>query len=136
MVDDSLSMIIKEDEPPWTPQNYDLEFDGPMTLRRALYLSRNIIAIKLGMELGEQAVDQRGDQVRPQHPGAGGALDSHRLGRRDSAGDDRGLHHVRQPRRPDDSQRDSPGGGPQRQDRVAAAGAERGGDGHRATRGS
>jgi membrane carboxypeptidase/penicillin-binding protein len=27
-----------------------------MTLRRALYLSRNIIAIKLGMELGEQAV--------------------------------------------------------------------------------
>ncbi|MBA3555710.1 MAG: hypothetical protein H0W29_13245, partial [Gemmatimonadales bacterium] len=56
MVDDSLSMIIKEDEPPWTPQNYDLEFDGAMTLRRALYLSRNIIAIKLGMELGEQAV--------------------------------------------------------------------------------
>jgi penicillin-binding protein 1A len=56
MVDDSLSMIIKEDEPPWTPQNYDLEFDGPMTLRRALYLSRNIIAIKLGMELGEPAV--------------------------------------------------------------------------------
>jgi penicillin-binding protein 1A len=56
MVDDSLSMIIKEDEPPWQPQNYDLEFDGPMTLRRALYLSRNIIAIKLGMELGEPAV--------------------------------------------------------------------------------
>jgi membrane carboxypeptidase/penicillin-binding protein len=27
-----------------------------MTLRRALYLSRNIIAIKLGMEIGEQAV--------------------------------------------------------------------------------
>jgi penicillin-binding protein 1A len=56
MVDDSLSLLIKPDEPPWTPQNYDLEFDGPMTLRRALYLSRNIIAIKLGMELGEQSV--------------------------------------------------------------------------------
>ena len=56
MVDDSLSMIIDSLEPPWTPQNYDLEFDGPMTLRRALYLSRNTIAIKLGMELGEQAV--------------------------------------------------------------------------------
>ena len=56
MVDDSLSLIVKEDEPPWTPQNYDLQFDGPMTLRRSLYLSRNIIAIKLGMELGEQAV--------------------------------------------------------------------------------
>ncbi len=56
MVDDSLSLLVKPDEPPWTPQNYDLQFDGPMTLRRALYLSRNIIAIKLGMELGEQAV--------------------------------------------------------------------------------
>jgi penicillin-binding protein 1A len=56
MIDDSLSLIVKPDEPPWTPQNYDLEFEGPMTLRRALYLSRNIIAIKLGMELGEQAV--------------------------------------------------------------------------------
>ena len=56
MVDDSLSLIVKPDEPPWTPQNYDLKYEGPMTLRRALYLSRNTIAIKLGMELGEQAV--------------------------------------------------------------------------------
>ena len=56
MVDDSLSLIVKPDEPPWTPQNYDLKYEGPMTLRRALYLSRNTIAIKLGMELGEPAV--------------------------------------------------------------------------------
>jgi len=56
MVDDPLTVDLDPTEPPWAPQNYDLEFDGPMTLRRALYLSRNIIAIKLGMELGEQAV--------------------------------------------------------------------------------
>ncbi len=56
MVDDPLSVEIDPTEPPWNPQNYDLEFDGAMTLRRALYLSRNIIAIKLGMEIGEQAV--------------------------------------------------------------------------------
>jgi penicillin-binding protein 1A len=56
MIDDPLSVELDPAEPPWAPQNYDLEFDGPMTLRRALYLSRNIIAIKLGMELGEQAV--------------------------------------------------------------------------------
>jgi penicillin-binding protein 1A len=56
MVDDPLSVELDPAQPPWAPQNYDLEFDGPMTLRRALYLSRNIIAIKLGMELGEQAV--------------------------------------------------------------------------------
>jgi penicillin-binding protein 1A len=56
MVDDPLSVELDPTEPPWAPQNYDLEFDGPMTLRRALYLSRNIIAVKLGMEIGEQAV--------------------------------------------------------------------------------
>ena len=56
MVDDPLTVELDPTEPPWAPQNYDLEFDGPMTLRRALYLSRNIIAIKLGMELGEPAV--------------------------------------------------------------------------------
>ena len=56
MVDDPLTVELDPAEPPWAPQNYDLEFDGPMTLRRALYLSRNIVAIKLGMELGEPAV--------------------------------------------------------------------------------
>ncbi len=56
MVDDPLSVEIDPTQEPWTPQNYDLEFDGPMTLRRALYMSRNIIAIKLGMEIGEDAV--------------------------------------------------------------------------------
>jgi penicillin-binding protein 1A len=44
MVDDPLTVEIATDEAPWAPQNYDLEFDGPMTLRRALYMSRNIIA--------------------------------------------------------------------------------------------
>ncbi|HET7425615.1 MAG TPA: PBP1A family penicillin-binding protein [Gemmatimonadales bacterium] len=56
MVDDPLTVEIATDTAPWAPQNYDLEFDGPMTIRRALYMSRNIIAIKLGMELGEDAV--------------------------------------------------------------------------------
>jgi penicillin-binding protein 1A len=56
MVDDPLTVEISTDTLPWAPQNYDLEFDGPMTIRRALYMSRNIIAIKLGMELGEDAV--------------------------------------------------------------------------------
>ena len=47
-------------QPPWEPQNYDNKFDGPMTLRQALYKSRNIIAVKLGMEIGEEAVIARG----------------------------------------------------------------------------
>lgn len=40
----------------WTPQNYDLKFEGPMTMRRALLQSRNLVAIRLGMEVGEQTV--------------------------------------------------------------------------------
>lgn len=40
----------------WAPQNYDLEFHGAHTLRYHLYQSRNIPAIKLGMEVGEHAV--------------------------------------------------------------------------------
>ena len=41
---------------PWTPQNYDLQFHGPMTIRRGITLSRNIVAIKVGMELGAESV--------------------------------------------------------------------------------
>ena len=40
----------------WTPQNYDLKYEGPHTLRWHLYQSRNIPAIKLGMEIGEETV--------------------------------------------------------------------------------
>ena len=40
----------------WTPQNYDLKFMGTVPLRRALYLSRNLSAINVGRELGEQSV--------------------------------------------------------------------------------
>jgi penicillin-binding protein 1A len=40
----------------WSPQNYDGTFEGPITMRRALYMSRNLPAIRTGMELGEQTV--------------------------------------------------------------------------------
>src|SRR6266550_8604286 len=40
----------------WAPKNFDGQFLGPMPMRRGLYDSRNIVAIRVGMELGEQAV--------------------------------------------------------------------------------
>jgi len=60
IVDDSLSMEFPgQEQETWTPQNYDLKFEGRMTLRRALYQSRNIPAIKLGMEVGlENVIDE------------------------------------------------------------------------------
>jgi penicillin-binding protein 1A len=40
----------------WTPRNYDGTFGGPMTLRAALRNSRNMVAIRLGQEVGVNQV--------------------------------------------------------------------------------
>ena len=56
IVDDSPITETQVSGEDWTPQNYDLKFMGPMPLRRALYLSRNLATIRLGQELGEPSV--------------------------------------------------------------------------------
>src|SRR6478736_1891763 len=58
LVDEPLSVPnMGPNQEPWEPQNYDLQFRGPLTLRQALTMSNNIVTIRLGMEeLGEQAV--------------------------------------------------------------------------------
>ncbi|HSA56836.1 MAG TPA: PBP1A family penicillin-binding protein [Gemmatimonadaceae bacterium] len=56
MIDDAPISLPQLDGSIWTPENYDLTFEGPMTMRRGLYQSRNLIAIRAGMELGEQTV--------------------------------------------------------------------------------
>jgi penicillin-binding protein 1B len=40
----------------WTPENYEGEYDGPITLRRALALSRNIATIKIAEKAGYDKV--------------------------------------------------------------------------------
>ena len=40
----------------WSPRNYDNEYDGPITLRRALALSRNIAAAKVAESAGYEEV--------------------------------------------------------------------------------
>ena len=56
VVDDSPVSVPQSGGGSWTPQNYDGKFEGPMLMRRGLYQSRNIVAIKVGMELGPQSV--------------------------------------------------------------------------------
>jgi penicillin-binding protein 1A len=56
MIDDSPISLMQNDTMPWEPQNFDDRFYGPMTLRRGLALSRNLVAVRLGLELGVQAV--------------------------------------------------------------------------------
>jgi penicillin-binding protein 1A len=48
--------IMQNDTMPWEPQDFDDRFLGPMTLRRGLMLSRNLVAVNLGLELGVPAV--------------------------------------------------------------------------------
>ena len=43
-------------EQTWSPNNYDGEYDGPITLRRALALSRNIAAVKVAQSAGYDEV--------------------------------------------------------------------------------
>jgi penicillin-binding protein 1A len=56
IIDDMPISVPQLDGSMWTPENYDLKFEGPMTIRRGLYQSRNLIAIRTGMEIGEQNV--------------------------------------------------------------------------------
>jgi len=56
ILDDSPLSAVMVPGDTWSPQNYDMQFEGQIPLRRALYESRNIPAIRLGMELGEQTV--------------------------------------------------------------------------------
>jgi penicillin-binding protein 1A len=51
---------VREDGPlnikGWTPENYSHEYFGPVTLTRALALSLNTVAVRVGMEVGPKAV--------------------------------------------------------------------------------
>src|SRR4051794_3607318 len=58
IVDDSPVSVPQSGGGNWTPQNYDGKFEGPMPMRRGLYQSRNIVAIKVGMELGPESVTE------------------------------------------------------------------------------
>ncbi len=52
IIDSPLIFKIKSDMEFWEPRNYDLAFKGPITLRKALAYSRNIITIKILQDIG------------------------------------------------------------------------------------
>ena len=56
ILDDAPLSVQMSNASTWTPQNYDATYVGHLPMRRALYQSRNVPTIRLGMELGEQSV--------------------------------------------------------------------------------
>lgn len=56
LIDDEPIEVPQLDGTVWSPNNYDLKFEGRVTLRRALMFSRNLPAIRLTMEIGEGSV--------------------------------------------------------------------------------
>jgi penicillin-binding protein 1A len=56
ILDDSPLTVDLGNGSTWTPKNYEPDFEGKLSMRRALYQSRNVPTIRLGMELGTQSV--------------------------------------------------------------------------------
>ena len=55
-IDEPVSYTAGPNQPPYQPLNYDRQFEGAVTLRRALEQSRNIPAVKAMQELGPRQV--------------------------------------------------------------------------------
>jgi penicillin-binding protein 1A len=53
---------------PWSPKNYDGEYLGEMTLRKALALSRNIPTVRLMDKIGKKRVDETAHRLGLQGP--------------------------------------------------------------------
>ena len=52
----SFATTVGGEETEWSPENFDREFHGPTTLRRALENSVNVVTVKLLEEVGVDAV--------------------------------------------------------------------------------
>ena len=57
-IDEPVAFDAGAGQPPYSPQNYDRKFEGPVTLRHALEESRNIPAVKAIAALGPKTVIQ------------------------------------------------------------------------------
>jgi penicillin-binding protein 1A len=56
LIDEPVSFSPGAGQPPYSPQNYDHNFEGPVTLRHSLEDSRNVPAVRLMDQLGPRQV--------------------------------------------------------------------------------
>lgn len=55
--------LLQPDSTIWAPRNFTGDFRGPVTLRRALYLSINVVAVRLGLRVGVESIAQFAKQM-------------------------------------------------------------------------
>ena len=53
---DDVPLVVETGEGPWSPQNIDGEFRGPVSLREALEKSLNVPFARLGLEIGPETI--------------------------------------------------------------------------------
>ncbi|HMK35641.1 MAG TPA: PBP1A family penicillin-binding protein [Desulfomonilaceae bacterium] len=68
VVDDPIAVVVDPRVAEWLPMNSDGQFQGPMTLRQALATSRNIVAVKLLMDVGIEPAVQMARKLGIQSP--------------------------------------------------------------------
>ncbi len=56
LVDEPLALPGQKPGHPWTPENFEKTYLGPITIRTALTLSRNVIAVKVAQMVGVKAI--------------------------------------------------------------------------------
>ena len=66
-VDEPMSFLTREGRP-YTPINYDYRFHGPVSLRRALACSYNVIAVRILDEIGVEALSEIAGRMGVQWP--------------------------------------------------------------------
>ncbi len=68
IVDEPIAVVVDPREAEWIPKNSDRQFDGPMTFKHALAYSRNIISVKLLMDVGMDPVIRMARNMGIQSP--------------------------------------------------------------------
>jgi penicillin-binding protein 1A len=58
IVDEPFSYVDVPGKEPWEPQNFDREFWGPITFRKALTFSRNVVTVKIAESIGVEYLIQ------------------------------------------------------------------------------
>lgn len=58
IVDEPFKYVDVPGKEPWEPQNFDREFWGPITLRKALTFSRNVVTVKIAQTIGVDYIIQ------------------------------------------------------------------------------